>query len=226
MEDIKDIIGKVEVKMVKNHDRVAVLRLMCLLGVTQSGLKKDEFDYIRKAYIACYGFNEIPLMMNLQDAGILRPRDDKLNWKKCKETFRLLNENVNMATPTDISYVFNGLAPLSVRIIEYLMSEKGLKNIQKYMKVLNCPQAPPPENEHELFMPLRRSASNERRKILVYFIGGITFAEISAIRFLNNLYADKQFIIATTSIISAKKCLNQLSCTIESNLDKNSVLRQ
>ena len=54
--------------MVKNHDRNTILRLICLLGVTQSGLKKDEFDYVRKAFITCYGFDEIPLMMNLQDA--------------------------------------------------------------------------------------------------------------------------------------------------------------
>ena len=54
--------------MVKNHDRAGILRLLCLLSVSLSGFKKDEFDYIRKAFITCYGFEEIPLMMNLQDA--------------------------------------------------------------------------------------------------------------------------------------------------------------
>jgi hypothetical protein len=40
-----------------------------------------------------------------------------------------------MSKPTDISYVFSGLAPLSVKIIETLMGEKGIRNIQgrKYL---------------------------------------------------------------------------------------------
>jgi hypothetical protein len=33
---------------------------------------------------------------------------------------------------------------------------------------------------------------------LLYFIGGITYGEIAAIRFLNKLFKDKKFIIATT----------------------------
>jgi hypothetical protein len=33
---------------------------------------------------------------------------------------------------------------------------------------------------------------------LVYYIGGVTYGEIAAIRFLNKLFKDKKFIIATT----------------------------
>ena len=39
---------------------------------------------------------------------------------------------------------------------------------------------------------------NKKKKVLVYYIGGITYAEIAAIRFLNRLFKDKQFVIATT----------------------------
>ena len=58
-------------------------------------------------------------------------RDDRLNWKKAKDAFRLINEDVDMAKPQDVSYVFNGLAPLSVKLIELLLAEKGLAKIQK-----------------------------------------------------------------------------------------------
>jgi hypothetical protein len=37
-----------------------------------------------------------------------------------------------------------------------------------------------------------------RKRVLVYFIGGITYGEIAAIRFLNKIFKDKKFIIATT----------------------------
>jgi len=71
--------------MVKNYDKIQVLRLMIMLSVSLSGLKKDEFDYLRRAYLICYGFQEMPLLMNLQDAQLLRPRDDKFNWAKVKK---------------------------------------------------------------------------------------------------------------------------------------------
>jgi len=48
------------------------------------------------------------------------------------------------------------------------------------------------------------------KKVLVYFLGGVTYAEIAAIRFLNshNMFGGRfKFVIATTSIISSKKCL-------------------
>jgi hypothetical protein len=44
----------------------------------------------------------------------------------------------------------------------------------------------------------------------VYFLGGVTFAEIAAIRFLNthNRFGGRyKFVIATTSLISSKKCM-------------------
>jgi len=46
--------------------------------------------------------------------------------------------------------------------------------------------------------------------LLIYFIGGITFAEISALRFLQNLYPKFKLIIATTCIINGESALKQL----------------
>jgi|TARA_B110000285_G_C15098654_1_gene603620 hypothetical protein len=46
--------------------------------------------------------------------------------------------------------------------------------------------------------------------VLVYFIGGITFAEMAAIRFLQLLNPAYKFIIATTCIINGESALSQL----------------
>ena len=40
--EVKDIILKLEVKMVKGFDKMVVLKLMCLLSVYNSGLKRDD----------------------------------------------------------------------------------------------------------------------------------------------------------------------------------------
>ena len=52
--------------------------------------------------------------------------------------------------------------------------------------------------------------SFKARKILVYYIGGITYAEIAAIRHLQNLNPQFKFIIATTCIINGESALKQL----------------
>jgi len=46
--------------------------------------------------------------------------------------------------------------------------------------------------------------------VIIYFIGGITFAEMAAIRFLQLINPAYKFIIATTSIINGETALSQL----------------
>ena len=48
---------------------------------------------------------------------------------------------------------------------------------------------------------------SKKKKILVYFVGGITFGEIAAIRFLQNIHPKYRFVIATTSIINGDTAL-------------------
>jgi hypothetical protein len=57
-----------------------------------------------------------------------------------------------------------------------------------------------PPNENEFFLQARGGGMDQtkKKKILIYYIGGITYGEIAAIRFLNKLFKDKKFIIATT----------------------------
>ena len=71
-------------------------------------------------------------LMNLQDAGLFKLKDKKApgyydwNWEKIKNQFELLNEDCHLTTPSDISFVFNGFCPLSVRLIERLIDQQGM----------------------------------------------------------------------------------------------------
>jgi hypothetical protein len=65
--------------------------------------------------------------MKLQDAGLFKLKDKKApgyfewNWNKIKEQFKLVNDEVNLLSPSDISYVYNGYSPISVRVIEMFL---------------------------------------------------------------------------------------------------------
>ena len=64
------------------------------------------------------------------------------------------------------------------------------------------------------------------KKILVYFLGGVTYAEVAAIRFLNThaVFGGRyKFVIATTSIISSEKAMKQMRTAAVNNLDLNTL---
>lgn len=83
--------------------------------------------------------------------------------------------------------------------------------------------SPSLREEQEFFEP----SNIKTKKVLVYFLGGVTYAEIAAIRFLNqhNKFSGRyKFIIATTSIISSKKCMEQMRSASINNLSLNTLM--
>ena len=52
-----------------------------------------------------------------------------------------------------------------------------------------------------------RAGGFKKKKVIIYFIGGITYAEMEAIRFLQLTNPSYKFIIATTSIINGETAL-------------------
>lgn len=63
-----------------------------------------------------------------------------------------------------------------------------------------------------------------KKRVLIYYVGGVTFGEIAAIRFLNKLFKDKKFIIATTQIINGDACVEMLRGPINNKLNLASIL--
>lgn len=67
-----------------------------------------------------------------------------------------------------------------------------------------------PHNELELIKTNKSMNSKEKKRIvIIFFIGGVTFAEVSAIRFLNKL-TDKTFVVLTTETLNGFKCIKQI----------------
>ena len=110
------------------------------------------------------------------------------------------------------------MAPISVRLLERIIEKRGFHANSVLLKMLPGRElAPPPKAEADFFGHTLRP-----KKILIYFLGGVTFAEIAAIRYLNTCekFRDKvRFVIATTSVINGNKCVEQMRTTQVNNLD-------
>lgn len=121
--------------------------------------------------------------------------------------------------PKDISYVHTFYAPLTIRIVEQSLKMLGWQSLQDVLASLPGPtfedfQVAGLNNVGATGGARRGSLTSELsqsdvpRVILVFFLGGCTFAEVAALRFLAQEDSNVEFIIATTKLINKNTFLD------------------
>ncbi|KAF5467073.1 hypothetical protein F2P56_016935 [Juglans regia] len=196
----------------KQEPLVNVLRLLILFSVTNSGLPKKHFDYLRRELLHSYGFEHMATLNNLEKAGLLKKQETKSNWLTIKRALQLVVDDTDTANPNDIAYVFSGYAPLSIRLIQHAV-RSGWRPIEDILKLLPGPHSetkrgrfsssPSFDTLQGASANIDRAADGRRSLVLVVFVGGVTFAEISALRFLTAQEGMAyDMIIGTTKIVS------------------------
>lgn len=215
----------------KQEPIVKVLRLLCLYSLTNGGLKEKQYAFFVKEIVQSYGYVFYFALENLSYLGMLRKQDRKIpNWfatLRKQRDFKLIDNDVDEQNPNDINYVFSGFAPPSVRMVDLALRHSSIKpqgntgmegvlregwglprNIEECIRILpgstfHATQAP---MSNEVFP----SQLNKKDVILVFFIGGVTFPEISALRFLSQKYENKSIIVATTNIINSNSFMEEI----------------
>ncbi|KAL3523495.1 hypothetical protein ACH5RR_016329 [Cinchona calisaya] len=200
----------------KQEPLVNVLRLLILFSITNSGLPKKNFDYLRRELLHSYGFEHMATLNNLEKAGLFRKQEMKSNWLTVKRALQLVVEDTDTANPNDISYVFSGYAPLSIRLVQHAI-RSGWRPIEEILKLLPGPHTESKRSGYggNQFDNLSGSMLNSdkvgdgrRSLVLVVFVGGVTFAEISALRFLSAQEGMAyDLIIGTTKIINGQSLI-------------------
>lgn len=139
--------------------------------------------------------------------------------------------------PTDITFAYSGYAPISVRLVQCAVDKKsvlkprrlgqtagatsalhaspGWKGAEDILKLI--PGAVVDEQQRsELHgredklrkILVRNSPGHEKTNTVVFFLGGITYAEIAALRFVSERSETTRIIIATTGIINGAKLVD------------------
>lgn len=124
----------------------------------------------------------------------------------------------NIREPKDPAFVFGGAyIPLICQLIDNCVLTSNKKNTQlnmtpsELMKLLPGPNFKRKQASlNELpTSPSHNNTKQNEKSILIYFVGGVTFAEITAIRFLAK-QRNVKLAIATTSIINGNKLIESL----------------
>lgn len=96
-----------------------VLRLLCLYSLVNNGLKAKQFEFFKKEILETYGFEHIITLESLRKLGMLTKQvNTKNTYGLVRRSLSLIVDEVNEHAPNDISYVYSGYAPLSVRLVQ------------------------------------------------------------------------------------------------------------
>lgn len=155
----------------------------------------------------------------------------KTNYSYLRKELRLIIDEYNESDPEDIAFVYSGYAPLSVRLVQCILQKSyiqtlhksplpltpastgwtGFEDILKSAKgaTFNIAQRPSDEKGAKAKVSLTGSAG--WKTIFVMFLGGITFTEIAALRFVNKKLEEagqrRKIVICTTGVISGRSIM-------------------
>uniref|UniRef100_A0A8C3FZI2 VPS33B late endosome and lysosome associated n=1 Tax=Cyclopterus lumpus TaxID=8103 RepID=A0A8C3FZI2_CYCLU len=129
-----------------------------------------------------------------------------------KSNFRALSRKLNLVpksdeeydlrVPRDMAYIFSGAyVPLSCKLVEQVLERDGWTGLEEVTKLLN--------GQEFAVTADSSTKSDAQRIVIVVFLGGCTFSEISALRFLGREKGYK-FIVVTTAITNSSRLIESL----------------
>ncbi|KAG8997603.1 hypothetical protein FRB94_003312 [Tulasnella sp. JGI-2019a] len=253
-----------------------VLRLLCLASITCGGIKLKQLETIKREILQTYGYDLLPLLLSLTSLSLLlpnplpkshpipSPNSTSLKpppvpqpFPPIRKALRVLSDTPE-ASPTDISYVYSGYAPITVRMVQAVAMKgcvlanlsttgggatgvgkvekvaahpiSGWKGFEDAMKLI--PGAVVDEVQRGVSAekdgsaavsgplglgPAVAASANQRATTTtttcVFFLGGCTYTEIAALRWMSKNNRGRKFLICTTGIINGSSLLESLAGT-------------
>lgn len=210
-------------RMYKGDDVFSVLRLMCLYCAVNEGIPKKEYDILRKDLINTYGFEHIASIHALQMARLLYRKEERKRsfFSKAKSNMGLLVADGNPAdceNPEDVHYAYAGYAPISSRMMQKACTAEGWSTrddaghaTMRVQQRVNDYGFPDDIEGSTSPQGSETKNTSKKRNVLLVFVGGVTQAEISTLRFLSSKgKVHCNIMIATTSILNGSTLLEQV----------------
>ncbi|ROT37463.1 vacuolar protein sorting-associated protein 33A [Sodiomyces alkalinus F11] len=172
-----------------------------------------------------------PLAGMIPMSGAVGGAGNKTNYTHLRKLLRLIVDEVREDDPNDIAYVYSGYAPLSVRLVQCILQKQYLLTVTKGNGVTGTTGSSAAQGWHgfdeavkhvrgQTFYELQKgedkavkarallSGGAEKQTVFVVFLGGITFTEIAALRFIAKQEEGRRnIVICTTSIISGNRMM-------------------
>jgi vacuolar protein sorting-associated protein 33A len=155
------------------------------------------------------------------------------NYNYLRKTLRLIDDEINEQDPNDVAYVYSGYAPLSIRLVQCVLQKpfiaslqkstipgvsaigagtntttaaslgwRGFEDILKNVRGATFDEVQRGEDKAVRARSILNGAG-DKKTVVVFFLGGVTYAEIAALRYIAQKEdGRRKILIATTSLIS------------------------
>lgn len=226
----RENLNYIEESINKQNNLLNNLKLLCLMSLTNDGIPSREYKSLKTQFIQSHGFEQMITFYNLQKIGLLREQETgtqstkalpkmaagmaalakSSSFKNLRKRLNLIpSVDVDLRNPCDMSYIFSGAySPLSCKLVEQCLQKEGFFGMEEITK--NLPGGVYADVKLKTPGKGGKAASNTpgraARVVLVYFLGGCSYSEISALRFLGK-QTGYRFIVATTSIFTGSSLL-------------------
>ena len=156
----------------------------------------------------------------------------KTNYNYLRRVLKLVVDEVNEQNPNDIAYVYSGYAPLSVRLVQSIIQKQHLLTITKGASTASSGISSAAHGwqgfedalrniKGETFNRVQKGdeqavkarhmlagTGGKAKSVVVMFLGGVTYTEIAALRFVAKMEEGRRkILICTTDIISGNRMM-------------------
>ena len=202
-----------------------VLRLLCIESCVSGGLRTRELETFKRSILQAYGFQHLLTLDVLEKLQLLQSRASsgalmipvamsgsadgtKTNYTYLRKTLSLIVDDVDEQNPSDISYVYSGYAPLSVRLVQCVLQKKQLLSLTRggtggganavssaaqgwrgfddavsYARGKTFDEIQKGEDK-AIRARTMLNGHGDKKTVVVFFVGGITYTEIAALRYI------------------------------------------
>ncbi|KAG6966972.1 hypothetical protein JG688_00006517 [Phytophthora aleatoria] len=194
-----------------------VVKLLCLCSLVRGGLKPDALAWYRQQLCHTYGHQILPLLVQLEKMDLLSV-ENRFDFPKMRKQLLLMRgalDDEDTRHPTDIHFMFpyTGYAPMSIRLLQDSLGMKYktlAKDPTSSLLSLGSNNSSSHHSMSDSSSSLDNSNGGRRINVLVYYVGGVTVAELTAFRFLNQKQSEYTFFIAATSICNGSRLLRAI----------------
>ncbi|XP_005106439.1 vacuolar protein sorting-associated protein 33B [Aplysia californica] len=224
--DTKENLNYIEECLQKQFSPTLTLRLMCLLSLTQEGLSARDYKNLTTQFLHSHGFEHLVTFLSLKRLGLLTVQEVGGVGNRAgpslgkKSNYRMLNrrlalvpkqgEETDLKTPTDMSYIFSGAyTPISCKLIEQILTRDTLVGLEEVGRLCGGLFSDIKQKKQPASGRSGAPTDPVMKVALVYFLGGCTYSEISALRFISRQLGVR-IIVATTAIVSSQSLLGDI----------------
>ncbi|KAE9041912.1 hypothetical protein PR003_g3940 [Phytophthora rubi] len=225
MDHVEGVLGTIEELIFRHEDLRKVLRLLCLYCVVNDGMLRRNLERLKMHLVRAYGHELIFSFRSLERLGVLYERqptgilggsnDTICSFQYAVQHLSVIDVDVNIKNPKNAAFVTSGYEPISARLVEEILKFGHWRGIDHVMNHLPGPRAELHLAENDRLDKAvnadepKKSKPKKKTVVVVAFVGGVTFLEIAALRWIASFYPI-ELIVASTSILNGKTFISEL----------------